>query len=222
MTVTSNSQASGLRATASETFYTRRGKRLLDLTLALILLPTIAIVVAVLYFVARSDGGKTGFFGHKRVGQNGREFRCWKIRTMRSDGDAILQKHLAENPTAAAEWARDYKLTNDPRVTRMGNLLRRTSLDELPQIWNVLRGEMSFVGPRPIVAAELERYEGYQWCYLTSTPGITGLWQVSGRNDVSYEERVRLDMAYHGRRSLGLDLNVIAQTAGAVVKATGK
>lgn len=222
MSVTSKSRSDRLRSSAIEGFYARRGKRLLDLFLALVMLPTLALVIAVLWVLVRTDGGGSGFYGHRRVGQNGRAFRCWKIRTMRPDGDEILARHLANDPEAAAEWARDYKLTDDPRVTRIGNFLRRTSLDELPQVWNVLRGEMSFVGPRPIVSDELARYEGYQWCYLTAVPGITGLWQVSGRNDVSYEERVQLDMQYQARRSLMLDLAVILRTAGAVVNRTGK
>lgn len=192
-----------------------------DFAFALLLLPILLPIIAVLYVLTRLDGGP-GFYGHERVGRNGRTFKCWKIRTMVPDAKAALARHLAENPEAAAEWARDFKLTDDPRVTRLGNFLRRTSLDELPQIWNALRGEMSFVGPRPVTQAELHKYQGYEWCYLSMKPGITGLWQVSGRNDVSYNTRVRLDAAYCRRRSFVGDLAIIGRTAGAVLGSTGR
>ena len=192
-----------------------------DFAVALLLLPILAPIIAVLYLMTRRDGG-AGFYGHVRVCRNGRLFRCWKIRTMVPDSAAVLERHLAENPDAAAEWARDYKLTDDPRITRLGAFLRRTSLDELPQIWNVLRGEMSFVGPRPITPEELAKYRGYEWCYLTLKPGITGLWQVSGRNDVDYDTRVRLDADYRKNRSFLGDVSIMFRTVGAVLGSTGR
>jgi lipopolysaccharide/colanic/teichoic acid biosynthesis glycosyltransferase len=192
-----------------------------DFTVALLLLPILLPIIAVLYVLTRLDGGP-GFFGHERVCRNGRRFKCWKIRTMVPDAQAVLRRHLAENPEAAAEWARDFKLTDDPRITRLGNFLRRTSLDELPQIWNVLRGDMSFVGPRPVTPDELPKYRGYEWCYLSLKPGITGLWQVSGRNDVDYDTRVRMDMTYCTERSLPRDVGIMFRTVGAVLGSTGR
>ncbi|MEB3417447.1 sugar transferase [Salipiger manganoxidans] len=201
--------------------YTRFGKRALDLTLAIAMLPLLLPVITVLWLLTRRDGGP-GFFGHRRVGRNGKSFRCWKIRTMVVDAEAKLQQHLADNPEAAAEWARDHKLTNDPRITRIGNFLRRTSLDELPQIWNVLKGEMSFVGPRPVTRVEMKKYGFYRTAYLSMRPGITGLWQVSGRNDVSYDERVRMDVQYLSDASLANDLKLILGTGMAVLGSTGR
>lgn len=196
-------------------------KSAMDIVLVLLTLPLVIPVVAVLYALTRLDGGP-GFFGHTRVGRDGRLFRCWKVRTMVTDAETALAEHLARNPSAAAQWQREFKLDDDPRITRLGAFLRSTSLDELPQIWNVLRGEMSLVGPRPITQDELANYRGYEWCYLSVKPGITGLWQVSGRNDVSYAERVQMDVEYLRSRSLMLDLSLILKTVGAVLRRTGK
>lgn len=198
-----------------------KAKRVADLLLAVLLLPVLLPVIAVLYVLTRLDGGP-GFFGHRRIGENNKEFKCWKIRSMVHNAEAVLEEYLANNPEAKAEWERDFKLTNDPRITKLGRILRETSLDELPQIWNVLRGEMSFVGPRPVTAVELEKYQGYEWCYLSVKPGITGLWQVSGRNDVDYAERVQLDMQYATNRSMVGDFSIIFRTAGAVLNRTGR
>ncbi|KIC36398.1 exopolysaccharide biosynthesis protein [Leisingera sp. ANG-M7] len=185
------------------------------------MLPVLAPVILLLWILARRDGGP-GFFGHTRVGRDGRLFKCWKVRSMVADAEARLQAHLDADPAAAAEWERDHKLANDPRISRLGHVLRKTSLDELPQIWNVLKGEMSFVGPRPIVTRELAKYGSSAPAYLAQTPGITGLWQVSGRNDVSYEERVALDVAYLRRRSFPGDLQIILRTGSAVLGRTGR
>lgn len=201
--------------------YVQYGKRILDLILAVLMLPLLAPIILVLAILARRDGGNA-FFGHKRVGQDGVPFRCWKIRSMVPDADVRLREHLAENPAAAYEWERDHKLTNDPRITPFGNFIRKTSLDELPQILNVLTGEMSFVGPRPIVSDELQKYGNKARHYLAQKPGITGIWQVSGRNDVSYAERVDMDVDYLERRSLALDISIIAKTGTAVLKTTGR
>ncbi len=209
-------------ASAKHTAYMRGMKRFLDFVIALALLPVVApVVLALAALVSLHDGGKP-FFGHTRVGRGGREFRCWKLRTMVPDASARLQRHLAEHPEAAAEWHASRKLTNDPRITRLGDFLRKTSLDELPQLWNVLRGEMSFVGPRPVPDDELELYGAARGAYEKMRPGITGLWQVSGRNDVLYSQRVAMDTAYLRRMSLGLDLWIMLRTALVVVRPTGR
>lgn len=204
-----------------EGLYVTAGKRVFDIALALLLAPILLPMIGLLVVLARRDGGDA-FFGHKRVGLNGESFYCWKIRSMVPDAAERLREHLAANPEAAAEWARDHKLTDDPRITRFGSFIRKTSLDELPQLLNVFKGEMSFVGPRPIVTDELEKYGSKVQYYLAQKPGITGLWQVSGRNDVSYDERVTLDVAYLEQRSLKLDLSIIAKTATAVFARTGR
>lgn len=198
-----------------------RSKRVIDVVLALLILPIVLPVIAVLYVLTRRDGGP-GFFGHVRVGKDNKEFRCWKVRSMVHNAEKVLEEYLASNPEAAEEWNRDFKLTNDPRVTRLGRILRETSLDELPQIWNVLIGEMSFVGPRPVTRKEMDKYQGYEWCYLSSKPGITGLWQVSGRNDVEYDERVQMDLQYVTTQTVLGDISIILRTAGAVLNRTGK
>lgn len=215
------SARAGLQGDAFNSFYKKGLKRFFDVAFALILLPVIVPVIALLWCVVSLDG-QNAFFGHRRIGMDGKAFKCWKIRTMVVDAERKLQEHLANDPQAAEEWARDQKLTNDPRVTRLGQFLRKTSLDELPQIWNVLKGEMSFVGPRPIVRTELQKYGVYRNAYKTMKPGITGLWQVSGRNDVSYDERVMMDLDYMIRASFGLDMRIILGTASAVLGRTGR
>ncbi|WP_187428531.1 Undecaprenyl phosphate N,N'-diacetylbacillosamine 1-phosphate transferase [Roseobacter fucihabitans] len=201
--------------------YRRAGKRVFDLILALIILPLVVPIIALLWVLTKRDGG-TGFFGHRRVGRDGKVFRCWKLRTMVVDAEEKLRVHLENNPEAAAEWAQDHKLNDDPRITRLGNFLRKTSLDELPQIWNVICGNMSFVGPRPIVRVELHKYGIHRPVYLSMTPGITGLWQVSGRNDVSYSERVQFDVDYSNDLSLFTDIRLIAMTGFSILGATGR
>ncbi len=195
-------------------------KRAFDLGLALCLVPIVLPVVAVFWLILRLEGG-AGFFRHTRVGHRGRAFGCLKLRTMVPDAETKLAAVLARDPTARAEWDRDAKLRNDPRVTRFGRFLRKTSLDELPQLLNVLRGEMSFVGPRPVPADELRRYGPQADAYLSQRPGITGLWQVSGRNDLDYAARVRLDRRYAETRSFWMDLGILARTVGVVLRRTG-
>jgi lipopolysaccharide/colanic/teichoic acid biosynthesis glycosyltransferase len=201
--------------------YTSKGKRILDILLACFLLPVVAPVVAGLCVLVRFDGGP-GLYAHTRVGRNGKLFRCWKIRSMRQDADYLLAAYLASDPHAAAEWDRTQKLQSDPRITRVGRVLRRTSLDELPQIWNVLCGEMSFVGPRPVTAEELSRYGALQTAYLSMRPGITGLWQVRGRENGCYDERLAMDSSYAASVSLVQDLILICQTASVLVRPTGR
>lgn len=206
---------------APRRLYERLGKRGLDLTLAMMLVPVLVPFIAVLWLLVRLDGG-SGFYAHRRVGQEGRSFRCWKIRTMVPNADARLATHLANTPAAAREWALTQKLTDDPRVTRLGHLLRRTSLDELPQIWNVLRGDMSLVGPRPVTEAELDRYGSDRQVYLKLRPGVTGLWQVTGRSNGCYDERLNLDREYAAGLGLGLDMGLILRTSLVLLRPTGR
>lgn len=171
-------------------------KRAFDVTvatLALALLTPALLLVAL--FIKLADGGSV-LYRHKRIGRHGERFSCLKFRTMAVDADARLQKILQDDPRAAAEWALSQKLRDDPRVTPLGAFLRRTSIDELPQLVNVLRGEMSLIGPRPVTREELDRYGRNRRYYLLVRPGITGLWQVSGRSSLSYEMRVRCDRQY--------------------------
>ncbi|MBN2906257.1 MAG: sugar transferase [Rhodobacteraceae bacterium] len=197
-----------------------RGKRLLDVCLSAALLPLVAPVVAVLWLMVRCDGGP-GFFSHRRVGVSGAEFACLKLRSMHPDAERMLSRHLVNDADAAREWALRQKLTDDPRVTRLGAFLRRSSLDELPQLWNVLRGDMSLVGPRPITRAELARYGLARGAYLSCRPGVTGLWQVFGRRSASYAERVHFDLHYSRNASLLGDLWLLILTMGVVFKRTG-
>jgi lipopolysaccharide/colanic/teichoic acid biosynthesis glycosyltransferase len=193
----------------------------LSLALALFafvfLLPLLILVAAAIY---AEDGGPV-LFAHRRIGRNGRAFRCLKFRTMAVDADQRLAQLLRNDLIARAEWERDQKLRHDPRVTRLGAILRRTSLDELPQLINVLRGEMGLVGPRPIVESEVPKYGHRFHHYCRVKPGITGLWQVSGRNDTGYRTRVALDCVYAQRRSLILDVYILAATVPAVLLCRG-
>jgi len=196
-------------------------KRAFDIVGAIcgvILLSPLLVLIALL--VKLSDGGPV-FYGHPRIGRGGRIFRCLKFRTMREDGDAVLAEHLRRNPEARAEWEATRKLKNDPRVTPVGAVLRKLSLDELPQIFNILFGEMSIVGPRPVVHDELEKYGNAAIFYLMSRPGLTGLWQVSGRNDVSYAMRVAFDRHYVENWSLTQDILIIIKTVPAVCLSRG-
>ncbi|MFN4281338.1 MAG: sugar transferase [Alphaproteobacteria bacterium] len=197
-----------------------RSKRLFDFIGALAMLIALSPIMLALAFMVRRDGGPA-IFGHRRIGSNGETFHCLKFRSMCVDAERRLQEHLAANPEARAEWERDFKLRDDPRVTPLGQFLRRTSLDELPQLINVIRGEMSLVGPRPIVADEVQRYGERFVAYRNCRPGITGLWQVSGRNDVSYRARVRLDSFYAARWSFAKDVFILVRTVGVVFRRSG-
>jgi len=189
--------------------------------LALLLLIALSPVLAIVTFLIWRRDGAPVLFAHYRVGQGGKLFQCMKFRSMLRNSEQLLADHLRDNPQARAEWARDQKLENDPRITPVGHFLRRSSLDELPQLLNVLRGEMSLVGPRPITLSELTRYGRVRWHYLSVRPGITGLWQVSGRNNTSYDERVALDQRYVEQRSFGLDLAILIKTVRVVVLREG-
>ena len=179
--------------------------------------PFLVLVIAALFF----SQGSPVMFAHKRVGKNGKEFKCLKFRTMVVDAEERLAEHLASNSEARAQWENWRKLEDDPRVTCVGEFLRKTALDELPQFINVLRGEMSIVGPRPIVRDELKMYAQHAGAYLSVKPGITGLWQVEAKEIDTYEDRVALDMEYLQRRSFLFDLSLIMRTAVLVLKRGG-
>lgn len=195
-------------------------KRVFDVVGASLLLLLLSPLFAYVAYKVSRDGG-SAFFGHERVGQNGRKFKCYKFRSMVVNAQEVLKDLLERDPVARAEWEKDFKLKNDPRVNPIGHFLRRTSLDELPQLWNVLRGEMSLVGPRPVVLAELERYGGDVVYYLMAKPGMTGLWQVSGRNDVDYDTRVYFDAWYVKNWSLWTDIAILFKTISVVMGREG-
>lgn len=198
----------------------RFSKRVFDVVGSLSLMVLLSPLFALLAYKVSRDGGKP-FFGHVRIGQNGEPFKCYKFRSMVVNAQEVL-KHLLETcPVAQAEWAKDFKLKNDPRVSPLGDMLRRTSLDELPQLWNVLKGEMSLVGPRPVVHAELERYGDDVDYYMMAKPGMTGLWQVSGRNDLDYATRVYLDSWYVKNWSLWSDIAILFKTIAVVTSRNG-
>ena len=196
-------------------------KRIFDIVATvcggILILPILAIVAILIYI----DSPGPIVFGHKRVGQGGKEFPCYKFRSMVPNAQEALEVYLKENPAAREEWERDFKLKDDPRVTRIGKFLRKTSLDELPQLWNVLVGDMSLVGPRPIVRDEIVKYGDYINDFYLVPPGITGVWQVSGRSDTTYEERVLMDSWYVHNWSVWIDIVYLLKTVLAVVKSKG-
>ncbi len=195
--------------------------RILDLCLALpLLLFFLPLIIMVGAMVWITDPGPV-LFRHQRVGHRGKPFYCLKFRSMVVDAERKLEELLASDPEIRAAWLRDHKLPSDPRITRIGRFLRASSLDELPQIFNVIRGEMSLVGPRPIVAAEVPRYGRYISEYYSTVPGVTGLWQISGRSDTTYRRRVALDVAFARSRSPGLYIKILALTVPAVLLARG-
>ena len=203
-------------------FYHHFGKRALDIGLVLLALPALLLVIAVLCVLLIAVQGGSPFFGHQRIGRNGKAFTCWKLRSMIPDAETRLQAYLRQNPQAAREWAATFKLAKDPRVTPLGQILRQTSLDELPQIWNILKGEMSLVGPRPVTRAEGLLY-GPAWAkYQALRPGLTGLWQVNGRNDTSYAARIAMDVEYGSQISLARDLQILAATVKTVAARSGR
>lgn len=195
--------------------------RLLDIALAVSALLVFAPMFLMICLAVRLSGPGPILFRHTRVGRGGRLFSCYKFRTMHPDADRLLSTLLARDPALRAEWAREQKLRHDPRVTWAGRFLRRTSLDELPQLLNVLTGTMSVVGPRPIVPQEVERYGRHIHAYLSIRPGITGLWQVTGRNSTTYRRRVACDVTYARSKSLRHDLSIIARTVPAVLLGRG-
>ena len=197
-------------------------KRVFDLISVVVILALFGWLMLIIALLVRVSGGKGVLYGHTRVGRNGKPFKCLKFRSMVSNSDEVLRNLLASDPDARAEWDRDFKLKDDPRITRIGRFIRKTSLDELPQLWNVVKGEMSIVGPRPVVQAEFEQYYGgAREHYLSVPPGLTGLWQVSGRNDLGYEQRVELDRQYVDNSNVFYDFVIVMRTVKVMVARRG-
>jgi exopolysaccharide production protein ExoY len=213
-------RASSPRVAAPETGGDRR-MRLFDMILATIMFVLILPVMGLIALAIKCTSKGPVIFSHDRIGRGGRMFPCLKFRTMALDADDHLTALLASDPAKGTEWALSHKLHKDPRVTPLGAFLRKTSLDELPQLFNVLHGDMSLVGPRPIVPAEIYRYSRYFNHYCAVRPGITGLWQINGRNNVSYPRRVALDVLYIRSRSLPLNLYILGKTLPCVILANG-
>ena len=196
-------------------------KRGLDITLAVLGLVLLAPLILALVIVLKLTDSGPLLYGHRRIGFGGREFRCWKFRTMVVNGDTVLEQYLRKHPAKAALWNEQRKLVDDPRVTPLGAVLRKLSLDELPQLLNVLTGEMSLVGPRPVVREELDYYASSARHYLSARPGLSGLWQISGRSNTTYLERVQLDRFYVMNWNPWMDLRIIFMTIPAVVMSRG-
>lgn len=198
-----------------------RVARIMDLSLILLAAPYIILTFVIITILIKLDSRGPVFYRQARIGRFGRKFHVYKFRTMVQNADQILQTYLENSPELKAEWLATHKLKQDPRVTRIGSILRKLSLDELPQLWNIVVGDMSLVGPRPIVDAEVEKYGKCFDLYIKVRPGLTGLWQVSGRNDTTYERRVELDEFYVLNRSLRLDLQILWKTVFVVLKKDG-
>jgi Undecaprenyl-phosphate galactose phosphotransferase WbaP len=199
----------------------RLTKFILEITIASLLSVLLLPLIAFLGLLIQLDSPGSIFYGHRRLGRGAKPFTAWKFRTMVGNADEVLQSYLAQHPEALTLWQETRKLKDDPRITRMGKFLRRTSLDELPQLWNVLRREMSLVGPRPIVEEEVNHYAEKFRLYTRVLPGITGLWQVSGRSNTTYEERVNLDAYYVRNWSVWLDLYILCKTLWVVLCGEG-
>jgi lipopolysaccharide/colanic/teichoic acid biosynthesis glycosyltransferase len=213
-----NAEAVAPYSAPADGLYKRLFKRWFDLGLILLAAPFVAPVVLLLGFLVRRDGGPA-FYVQDRVGRDGRVFRLWKLRSMVVDADARLAAHLAADPALRAEWDETQKLKRDPRVTPIGRFLRKTSFDELPQLWNVFKGDMSLVGPRPMLPEQRALYPGR--AYYRMRPGLTGPWQVSDRNAVSFAGRAEFDAAYAERMSLPTDLAILILTVWVVLRGTG-
>lgn len=204
---------------------TRKGslfaKRLIDLFLIFVSLPIVFPVMLILAILVKLTSKGPIFYGHKRVGKNGKEIKCWKFRSMYNNSQEMLEKILATDPVRKAEWEKDRKFIDDPRVTNFGKFLRKTSLDELPQLFNIFIGQMSFVGPRPVTQSEIEKYGDSADFVLSVTPGLSGMWQISGRSDTGYEERINLDTYYIQNWSVWLDIWIIIKTIWVVIRGKG-
>ncbi|MBM2575140.1 sugar transferase [Jannaschia sp. Os4] len=194
-------------------------KRVVDVALVLLAAPVVLPVVGLLAGLTMLDGGPA-FYAQRRIGRNGAPFLMWKLRSMVVGADAALEAHLAADPAARREWDRHQKLERDPRVTWMGRITRRTSLDELPQLWNVLAGDMSLVGPRPMMEGQRALYPGHE--YYRLRPGLTGAWQVSARHESDFADRAGYDRDYDRALSVGGDARIIAKTVGVVLRASGR
>ena len=196
-------------------------KRIFDFLLALSAIVILSpLLVCVAIAVRLSDGGPA-FFGHTRIGFSGKTFKCWKFRSMIPNSDAVFKEYLVQNPDAAEEWRKNQKIQNDPRITRLGYFLRKYSIDELPQLFNILVGDMSFVGPRPIQRSEYEKYGFSLRHYLSTRPGLTGLWQISGRSNSTYQKRVVFDRYYVTHWRMLTDIALIIKTVPVAVTGSG-
>ena len=193
-------------------------KRLLDVALVLAAIPAIFPIIFMLATIIRRDGGSPFYF-QSRVGRGGKTFKMYKLRSMVVDADQKLEAYLSTNPSARQEWDLTQKLKADPRITSMGKLLRKLSLDELPQLWNVLTGDMSLVGPRPMMIDQRDLYPGRT--YFTMRPGLTGLWQISDRNESSFADRAKFDDKYNETLSIATDVSILFATIGVVIRGTG-
>ncbi len=197
-------------------------KRIFDLASVVVILALFWWAIIAVMIAVRLTTGSPVIFGHTRVGRDGREFKCYKFRSMVPNAEEVLARLLATNAEAQAEWQRDFKLKDDPRITKVGRFIRKTSLDEFPQLWNVVKNEMSIVGPRPVVRRELDLYyDGARAHYLGVKPGLTGLWQVNGRNDIDYAGRVALDREYVESWSLWTDFMIVMRTVGVLFHRRG-
>lgn len=204
--------------TPPQHLYQKVFKRFLDVLFVVLALPVVLPVVLVLAVLVAKDGANP-FYGQRRVGRNGQIFTMWKLRSMVPNADALLEEHLSKSVLARREWEVTQKLRDDPRITPIGKLVRKTSLDELPQLWNVLTGEMSLVGPRPMMPEQRKLYPGT--AYLALRPGLTGLWQISERNASSFASRAEYDATYAQDLSLKTDMGILMATVGVVIRATG-
>jgi Undecaprenyl-phosphate galactose phosphotransferase WbaP len=220
-TVSGTSRVRKREALPSHLFRYRVVKRCLDVLLILLATPLLLLVMGVVSAVVMLSSPGPIFYSHRRIRKNGAFFSMWKFRTMCVNSAEVLEDYLSRHPEARFEWNKTHKLRHDPRITPIGSFLRRYSLDELPQLWNVLSGHMSLVGPRPIVAAEVEKYADSFECYCRVKPGLTGLWQVSGRSELTYEERVILDCEYVNRWSMRKDFKILLKTINVVVNQDG-
>ncbi len=198
--------------------YRRWGKRILDVTAVLAASVPVGLTIGLLALAVRRDGA-SAFYVQDRVGKDGKVFRMWKLRSMVADADTVLEDFLASDPAARAEWDHHQKLRDDPRITTLGRIIRKTSLDELPQLWNVLKGEMSLVGPRPMMPSQRVMYPGTE--YYDMQPGLTGFWQISDRSETGFHERAIYDRDYLAQMSFVTDLKVLLKTVGVVRRGTG-
>lgn len=196
-------------------------KRFFDLLFTLPLLPLMILLFTLIAFIIKITSRGPVIFTQERVGRNGKLFKIYKFRTMHCNAERELKKILKKNPQAQKEWQEKRKLKNDPRITKIGKILRKTSLDELPQFINVIKGEMSIVGPRPYLPSEIKDIQDYSHIILSVPPGITGLWQINGRSNTTFQERVELDCQYVNNFNLSLDIKIILKTIKVVLKGEG-
>jgi lipopolysaccharide/colanic/teichoic acid biosynthesis glycosyltransferase len=215
-----SAQSVGGVSSSSVGLYARYGKRMFDIALAVTLAPVAVVLVAICALVLLLQG-QSPFYSQLRLGQGGRAFRIWKLRTMRPDAEVFLQQILANDPALRDEWNTTQKLKDDPRITPFGAFLRKSSIDELPQLLNVLRGEMSMIGPRPMMLDQAPLYGAGLHHYLSLRPGISGKWQVTERNDADFSRRAQIDAEYARELSLTVDLGIALRTVTTVVRSTG-